>query len=90
MLFAVLAVTIIVALNFFQNPVRNFFYLVSSPLQASLWQAGDRVSNFFATIAEFRNLKKENEDLKLRIQSLLAENASLKELKKENETLEPL
>ena len=87
MLFAVLAAAVIIALNFFQNKVRNFFYLVSSPLQASLWQAGDRVSDFFATITEFRNLKKENEELKLKIQSLLAENTSLKELKNENETL---
>jgi len=87
LLFAVLAAAVIIALNFFQNKVRNFFYLVSSPLQASLWQAGDRVSDFFATITEFRNLKKENEELKLKIQSLLAENTSLKELKNENETL---
>ena len=86
-LFVVLAVAVIVALNFFQNKVRNFFYLVSAPIQASLWQAGDRVSNFFATITEFRNLKKENEDLKLKVQLLLTENASLRELKKENETL---
>jgi len=87
LLFAVLAVGIIVALNFFQNPVRNFFYSMSAPIQASLWQAGDRVSNFFETITEIKSLKKENEDLKLKINSLLAENASLKELKNENEAL---
>lgn len=87
MLLVLLAVVVIVALNFFQNKVRNFFYLVSAPIQASLWQAGQGVSDFFATITEFRNLKKENEELKLKINSLLAENASLKELKKENETL---
>jgi len=87
LLFAVFAAVVIVALNFFQKKVRNFFYLVSAPIQASLWQAGDRVSNFFETISEFKNLKKENEDLKLKVQLLLTENASLRELKKENETL---
>ena len=87
MLFAVLAVGIIVALNFFQKQVRNSFYLISAPIQASLWQAGDKISGFFETITEIKNLKKDNEELKLKIQSLLAENASLIELKNENETL---
>jgi rod shape-determining protein MreC len=87
LLFAVLVVAVIVALNFFQKQVRNSFYLISSPIQASLWQAGDRVSDFFETIVEIKNLKKENKELKLKIQSLLAENTSLKELKSENETL---
>lgn len=87
LLFAILAILVIVALNFFQNPVRNFFYLISAPIQKTFWRAGDRVSDFFETISEIKNLKKENENLKLKIQSLLAENVLLKELEKENETL---
>jgi len=87
LLFAVLAVLVILALNFYQKQVRNFFYLISAPIQKTFWRAGDRVSDFFETISEIKNLKKENEDLKLKIQSLLAENVQLLELKKENETL---
>jgi len=67
--------------------VRNFFYLISAPIQKSLWRLGERVSDFFETISEIKNLKKENRELKLKIQELLAENAKLKELKKENEIL---
>jgi rod shape-determining protein MreC len=87
LLFSVLTVAIIIALNFFQKPVRNFFYLISAPIQKAFWRAGDKVSDFFETIAEIKNLKKENEILKSKIQSLTAENASLIELKKENESL---
>ena len=87
MVFAVLAVGVIVALNFFQKQVRNSFYLISAPIQKTFWQAGDKVSDFFETITEIKNLKKENEEIKLKIQLLTAENASLVELKKENETL---
>jgi rod shape-determining protein MreC len=87
LLFAVLAAVIIFALNFYQKPVRNFFYLISAPIQKTLWRLGDRVSNFFEAISGIQNLKKENEDLKVKIQSLTAENVSLKELGKENATL---
>ena len=77
------------ALNYpsITKEVKNFFYLISSPIQKTLWGAGDRVSDFFATISEIKNFKKENEGLKLKIQELLSENISLKELKTENETL---
>jgi len=87
LLFAVLAVLVIVALNFYQKQVRNFFYSISAPIQKTFWRAGDRIYDFFETISDIKNLKKENEDLKLKIQSLLAENVQLLELKKENETL---
>ncbi len=74
-------------LTLIAEEVRNFFYSISLPLQRIFWRAGDRVSDFFETISEIKNLKKENEELKFKIQELLAENTSLKELKKENEIL---
>lgn len=77
----------IFALNLFQKEVKNFFYSISSPIQKTFWRVGDNVSNFFETIAEIKNLKNENEELKLKIQELLAANTSLKEFKKENEIL---
>ena len=67
--------------------VKNFFYLISLPIQKTFWQGGAKVSEFFETISEIKNLKKENEQLKLKIQELTAENVALKELKKENELL---
>jgi rod shape-determining protein MreC len=92
------------ALNYppINKEVKNFFYLVSSPLQKTLWGTGDRASDFFETVLEIKNFKKEvdehsfidalrcawaNEELRLKIEALLAENAELRELKKENETL---
>jgi len=92
------------ALNYppITKEVKNFFYLVSSPIQKTLFGAGDRVSDFFESITEIKNLKKEvdehsfidalrcawaNEELRLKIEALISENAKLRELKKENETL---
>lgn len=95
-LFAVLNLTAIT------KEVKNFFYLISSPIQKTLWGAGDRVSDFFEIISEIKNLKKEvdehsfidalrcawaNEELRLKIEALISENAKLRELKKENEAL---
>lgn len=86
-LIIVIGILIFITLNFFQSELRNFFYSISSPIQKSLWFAGGKASYFFETITEIKNLKKENEELKLKNQELLAENARLKELKKENEIL---
>lgn len=82
-----IVILIIVALNFYNKGVRNFFYSLSSPVQKIFWQAGKGTSDFFETISEMKRLKAENEELKLQNQALLAENASLAELKAENETL---
>jgi len=99
LLIAFFAVLNLTAIN---KEVKNLFYLISSPIQKTLWGAGDRASDFFETISEIKNFKKEadelsfidtlrcarvNEELKLKIEALLAENAELKGLKKENETL---
>lgn len=82
-------IVIFIALNLtgFSKEVKNFFYTISCPIQKKLWEIGKRTSVFFETITEVQKLKKENEDLKLKIQELMAENSFLKELKKENEFL---
>lgn len=67
--------------------VKNLFYSASSPVQKKMWGAGDNVSNFFKSISGNRNLQKQNEELRLKIEELSAENAKLKELKNENEFL---
>jgi len=85
----VFLITFFVVLNLtgFSKEVKNFFYLISQPFQKTFWQAGDRVSDFFEMITEIKNLKKENEELLLKNQELLAKIALLEELKKENEIL---
>jgi len=77
----------ILLLNFFQKDTKNFFYLFSSPIQKAFLNEGGKVNYFFETIFEIRNLKAENEELKLKYQELLSENVILRELKKENEEL---
>lgn len=78
---------VIFLLNSFQKPIRNVFYLVSSPIQKVIWQTSKGLSDFGKIIIEIKNLRKENEELKLKNQHLLAENSFLKELREENETL---
>lgn len=67
--------------------VKNFFYLVSEPVQKWFWEKGNNLSNFFETISEIKSLKKESDNLKLKNKELLSENLVLAELKKENEIL---
>jgi len=83
----IIGILFLLVLNFYQDEVKNFFYLISSPFQKTLWKAGDNVSDFFETIAKRKTLKKESEELKLKNQELLAQIALLKELRKENEVL---
>jgi rod shape-determining protein MreC len=77
-------VALILSLNFFQKEVKGFFYTLSSPLQKSFWQGGDKVSSFFSSIGRLGSLDKENKELKKENQDLLAINAFLLELGKEN------
>ena len=72
---------------FFQKEVKNFFYQVSAPVQNFFWKIGNNTSDFFKGVGKTNELNKENEELRLKAQSLLAENASLKEIEKENEFL---
>ncbi len=83
----IVGVLIIFLLNLCQKGLRDVFYLISSPAQKVLWRTGKGLSDFGKTIIEIRDLKKENTELKLKNQQLLAESSSLKELKKENEIL---
>lgn len=87
---AVLLVVFLVILNLADTQlkgIKNFFYLISSPVQKTFWQAGENVSDFFAGILESQTIKEENKKIYFKNQALLAENLLLKELKKENETL---
>jgi rod shape-determining protein MreC len=82
-------ITFFFILNFtgFSKDIKNFFYCISLPIQRNFWKFGDKISDFFFGFLQAENLKKENEDLRLKIQKLLQEISFLKELKKENERL---
>jgi rod shape-determining protein MreC len=86
-LFLFIVIIIFLSLSFFQKSTKNFFYSISEPFQKNLWRIGANVYDFFGGIFQGNNLKKENEELKLKIQELEAEKAFLKELKTENEFL---
>jgi len=86
-LIIVIGLLVILSSNFFRSGIKNIFYFISSPFQKVIWKTGKGFSDFGNTIIEIKNLKKENEEIKLRNQRLLAENSSLKELKEENEDL---
>jgi len=84
-----LLVALFLALNFtgLGSTVKNFFYLISSPIQESFWKAGDVTSDFLAGIFQAENLKKEVDELYLKSRSLIAEIAELKELETENQAM---
>lgn len=82
-----IAFFVLVNLPGFSKGIRNFFYSFSSPIQRMLLGAGDNMSNFFAGIFSYGNLKKENDNFKVQILEKSAEISGLQELKKENEAL---
>jgi len=86
-LILVILVLFIFSLNLFSKEVRNFFYLISAPIQKPLWRVADATLDFFEGVSRGAALKKEAEELKLENQRLLAENVNLKKIKAENEAL---
>jgi len=83
----IFGVVVLVFLNLNLKGIRNFFHIISTPVQKVLWRQGSALSNSIETIFRIKGLKQENDNLVLRIEELLAENVGLRELKRENETL---
>ena len=69
------------------NFTKNFFYLISSPIQKNLWQSGGSLSNFFEAIIQSKKLLQENKELKSQNSSLLERVARFSELERENRIL---
>lgn len=86
-LIIILGLSIITLLNVFQQPTRNFFYSISSPIQKKLRRVGDRVSDFFAGMFFAEKLEQEREKIHAYNQQLLARVFLLKGLEEENKTL---
>ena len=87
LIFIIIFILIIFLFNFYQKEVKNFFYKISEPIQNFFWRTSQKISYFFETISEIQKLKKENEELKLKVQELITENVSLRNFEKENEEL---
>lgn len=83
----IIAILLILCLNFFSGQVRNAFFTISSPIQKIFWEKGQNASNFFGAISQSENLKNENIELKRKNQELLFEITELKALKNENQIL---
>lgn len=86
-IFLLIAFFVVLNLTNFSKEIKNFFYLISKPVQKTLWQTGDSASDFLRGIVEIKIIQEKNQELHLKNQELLAENVLLKELKKENEIL---
>jgi len=90
--YIILGILLILFINFYreglyQKKLKNFFYSISSSLQTTFWQAGIKVSGFFKTISDIKNMKKENEELKSKNEELLSKVSDLENIKKENQSL---
>jgi rod shape-determining protein MreC len=66
---------------------KNLFYFISAPFEHFFWQKGIETSDFLKGILRTKELKEENERLKLLNQQLLKEIVSKEALEKENKSL---
>ncbi|MCP6718521.1 MAG: rod shape-determining protein MreC [Patescibacteria group bacterium] len=80
-------VAFVLNLSFTSKSIKGFFYSISEPIQYWLWEKGIKSSDFFKSILNSQNLKKENDFLKFENQKLISENILLEELKTENQLL---
>jgi rod shape-determining protein MreC len=76
---AIVLFLFVAVLNIFQSQIKNYFYIVSNPLEKNFWAAGEAVSGFTNSILRSGSLAKENESLNLQNQKLLADITFLQE-----------
>jgi len=86
-IFLVVIITLIVLLNFFQQPIKNTVYVVASPFLKFFWGAGKSVNSFIAPIAGFQKLTRENNAIKQENQYLLSKIHSLEEAIRQDQIL---
>src|SRR3989339_227661 len=61
----------VAVLNLFSKPLKNYFYILSSPAQKTFFSAGVSTSGFLDSFLNLSDLAKENENLKKENQYLL-------------------
>jgi rod shape-determining protein MreC len=72
------------------NSAQNFVLTIASPIQYGLSFATSSFRQIVDSLAEFRNLREENERLRKELERLIIENIQLRELEAENRTLREL
>lgn len=81
---AVLIALLIFVLNIFNNPIKNLFFIISSPIEQKLWAAGESSSSFLGSLINASSLASENDRLKNENQKLIAKITSLQSLNDAN------
>lgn len=84
---AVFLIVFIGTLNLFQKQIKNYFYLLSSPIEKKIWGAGADSSIFFTSLFNSSGLLQENKNLKSENQELLSKIASLQDVARGNEAI---
>jgi rod shape-determining protein MreC len=69
------------------QPVQNALQAVVAPVQKAVNDGSNAVGGWIETVRRMDDLRRENEQLKLDMESLTSENARLQELRRENEEL---
>ena len=82
-----LGILFILSLNFFNKEVKGFFYFISAPMQNFLWETGDSFADSLTAIFRSKDLKRENERLRVELHETMAKLSSLEDFKKENQIL---
>ncbi len=77
----------LLVLNLFQKQIKNYFYLLSSPIEKKLWSAGVDSSVFFTSLFNSNGIAQENENLKSENQELLDKISSLQDAARENQAI---
>ena len=82
---AVALLFFLAVLNFFISPIKNGFYVLSSPIQKVFLSAGESSSLFLGSLLNGGSLSKENENLKNENQKLLSQVAALQSIEQGNQ-----
>jgi len=82
---AVAFLFVLAVLNIFIAPVKNAFYVLTSPIQKTFWSAGESSSVWIGSLLNAGNLSKENQNLKNENQKLLSQVAFLQSIEQGNQ-----
>ncbi len=81
-------VVFIAFLNFFNQPIKNSFYYLTSPISKTFWQAGENAASFFAPLFDTLGIVQENNNLKQENQNLLSQISLLQETIKADQAIQ--
>lgn len=82
---AIIILFVLWILNIFVSPLKNTFYILSSPIQKTLWTAGEFSSSFFGSVFSGVFLSKENNTLRQENEKLLSQVAALQTIVQGNQ-----